>query len=141
MMRITSAKIITAIDYITKETEGAYKAQMGGSDVKESGTRYIAAAQQIVYDSSLGENRAALAFFLGVMDGYGILNGEWADWRDALNTDEYAKHFDSGREDARQMKAFTTRKQQGRRVESSSQDLASETCYDGTNWATHSVEV
>lgn len=160
-MRVTAAKIIKAIDHISAATDGAYQAQAGGSYVKESGTRYVAAAQQIVYDSSLGENRAALAFFLGVMDGYGILTGEWADWREALNTPAYGKHFDNGREDARQMKRFTevkaakraadhaafveeelrVREELGKRVESSSQDLTSETAYDGQNWVTHSIEV
>lgn len=110
MMRVTSARVIKAIETIAKATEGAYLAQAGGSRLKESGTRYVAAAQQIVYDSALGENRDALAFFLGVMDGYGILTGEWAEWRDALNADEYSKHFDNGREDARQMKNAAARK-------------------------------
>jgi hypothetical protein len=160
-MRITSAKVTKAIAHIAKATEGDYRAQVGGSRVKESGTRYVAAEQQVVYDSALGENRDALAFFLGVMDGYGILAGEWAEWRDALNADEYAKHFDNGREDARRMKIATERQaakraedhavfieeqprinaELDRRVESSSQDPTSETAYEGQNWATHSVEV
>lgn len=112
MMRVTSAKVTQAVTHIAKATEDAYRAQVGGSRLKESGTRYVAAAQQIVFDSTLGENRDALAFFLGVMDGYGVLTKEWADWREALNADEYAKHFDNGREDARQIKAIALRKRE-----------------------------
>jgi hypothetical protein len=147
MMRVTSTRVLKAIEFIATTTDGAYRAQAGGSLRKESGTRYIAAVQQIVYDSTLGENRAALAFFLGVMDGYGILTGEWADWRENLSADEYTKHFNDGRHDARAMKRVTSQKKEQttmpepRRVESSSQDLTSETAYNGTSWATHSVSL
>lgn len=167
-MRVTVQlvnKITTHLDTISK---GEYRVPTGGSTTGHPGSKWTARAQTRTFDSALGENRSALAFFLGVLDHYKGVSGEWAETRDSLadTMSSFATWFERGQDEGRQNKRFAEAREkraaekdkaiqrhnrsqttegttlaEPRRVKSSSQDLDSETGYDGTNWPTHSVEL
>ncbi|MFE0490112.1 hypothetical protein [Streptomyces griseoaurantiacus] len=148
-MRVTAALITKATAHLADATNGGYKSLTGGSNTGRPGTTWSANFDQRIFDSARGENRAALAFFLGVMREFGVMTPEWNEvWADlAISFPGTQKWLERGQVDAQKQKTVIARKAventapTPRRVTSSTQDLNDETGYDGTNWATYSVEV
>ncbi|MDQ1041508.1 hypothetical protein QFZ75_008010 [Streptomyces sp. V3I8] len=111
-MRVTAAKIRQATAHIEEATGGGYKSLTGGSNTGRTGTTFSANFETRIFDSARGENRQALAFFLGVMQEFGILTDEWAEVRAdlAIGFADTQTWFERGQYDAQKQKTVIARK-------------------------------
>ncbi|MFJ4902950.1 hypothetical protein [Streptomyces sp. NPDC088727] len=125
-MRVTAAQINKAVAHIADATNGEYKVTTGGSNTGRPGNTWAANAEQTIFDSARGENRDALAFFLGVMKGYGILAEKWVEaWSDlALDFDGTGTWFERGQVEASRHKKFEAAKKERARLRAAEDDKA-----------------